>query len=85
MRRVIWSVVLSGLPGLAMAQPGERYSGPDMMWGGWFHMFFGFLMMLLFLASWSDWWCWWCAGSPARSIRRSGMCPAPVRVALSTS
>ena len=20
-----------------------------MMWGGWFHMFFGFLMMLLFL------------------------------------
>ena len=49
MRRVIWSLVLSGLPGLAMAQPGERYWGPDMMWGGWFQMFFGFLMMLLFL------------------------------------
>jgi putative membrane protein len=32
-----------------MAQPGGRYWEPDMMWGGWFHMFFGFLMMLLFL------------------------------------
>jgi putative membrane protein len=42
--------VLLGLPGLAMAQPGEGYWGPHMMWGGWFHMFFGFLMMLLFLA-----------------------------------
>ena len=41
--------VLLSLPGVAMAQPGERYWGPDMMWGGWFHMFFGFLMMLLFL------------------------------------
>jgi putative membrane protein len=37
------------LPGLALAQPGEAYWGPHMMWGGWFHMFFGFLMMLLFL------------------------------------
>jgi uncharacterized membrane protein len=33
----------------ALAQPGERYWGPNIMWGGWFHMFFGFLMMLLFL------------------------------------
>ena len=41
---------LLGVPGLAMAQPGEAYWGPHMMWGGWFHMFFGFLMMLLFLA-----------------------------------
>ena len=41
---------LLGLPGLAMAQPGEGYWGPHMMWGGWLHMFFGFLMMLLFLA-----------------------------------
>jgi putative membrane protein len=32
----------------ALAQP-ERYWGPGMMWGGWLHMFFGFLMMLLFL------------------------------------
>ena len=32
----------------ALAQP-ERYYGPGMMWGGWFHMFFGFLMMILFL------------------------------------
>ena len=40
---------LLSLPGLALAQP-ERYYGPDMMLGGWFHMFFGFLMMLLFLA-----------------------------------
>ena len=30
------------------AQP-ERYYGPGMMWGGWFHMFFGFLIMILFL------------------------------------
>jgi putative membrane protein len=43
-----WGMV--GLPGLAMAQPAEGYWGPHMMWGGWFHMFFGFLMMLLFLA-----------------------------------
>ena len=41
---------LIGLPGLAMAQPAEGYWGPHMMWGGWFHMFFGFLMMVLFLA-----------------------------------
>jgi putative membrane protein len=41
--------VLLGLPGPAMAQPGEGYWGPQMMWGGWLHMFFGFLMMLLFL------------------------------------
>jgi putative membrane protein len=41
---------LLSLPGLAMAQPGEGYWGPHMMWGGWLHMFFGFLMMLLFLA-----------------------------------
>ena len=40
---------LLGLPGLAIAQPAEGYWGPHMMWGGWFHMFFGFLMMLLFL------------------------------------
>jgi putative membrane protein len=33
----------------ALAQP-ERYYGPGMMWGGWFHMLFGFLMMILFLA-----------------------------------
>jgi putative membrane protein len=32
----------------ALAQP-ERYYGPGMMWGGWFHMFFGLLMMILFL------------------------------------
>jgi putative membrane protein len=43
-----WGVI--GLPGLALAQPAEGYWGPHMMWGGWFHMFFGFLMMLLFLA-----------------------------------
>ena len=52
MRKALWTWLLSGLlglPGVAMAQPGERYWGPDMMWGGWFHMFFGFLMMLLFL------------------------------------
>lgn len=51
-RNALVTALLSGLlgmPGLAMAQPGERYWGPDMMWGGWFHMFFGFLMMLLFL------------------------------------
>jgi putative membrane protein len=41
--------VLIGLSGRALAQPGEAYWGPHMMWGGWFHMFFGFLMMLLFL------------------------------------
>ena len=35
--------------GSAWAQRGEAYWGPQMMWGGWFHMFFGFLMMLLFL------------------------------------
>jgi putative membrane protein len=34
--------------GPVLAQP-ERYYGPHMMWGGWFHMFFGFLMMILFL------------------------------------
>jgi putative membrane protein len=33
-------------PALAQA---ERYWGPGMMWGGWFHMFFGFLMMILFV------------------------------------
>ena len=42
-------IVLIGLSGRALAQPGEAYWGPQMMWGGWFHMFFGFLMMLLFL------------------------------------
>jgi putative membrane protein len=41
--------VLIGWAGRALAQPGEAYWGPHMMWGGWFHMFFGFLMMLLFL------------------------------------
>ena len=41
---------LLGLPGIAMAQPGEVYWGPHIMPGGWLHMFFGFLMMLLFLA-----------------------------------
>jgi len=35
--------------GPAWAQRGEAYWGPHMMWGGWLHMFFGFLMMLLFL------------------------------------
>lgn len=35
--------------GAAWAQRGDAYWGPQMMWGGWFHMFFGFLMMLLFL------------------------------------
>jgi putative membrane protein len=51
-RKALLTVLLAGslsLPGLAMAQPGERYWGPEMMWGGWFHMFFGFLMMILFL------------------------------------
>ena len=39
------------LPSMAIAQPGDRYWGPGMMWdGGLFHMFFGFLMMILFLA-----------------------------------
>jgi putative membrane protein len=32
----------------ALAQP-ERYYGPGMMGGGWFHMLFGFLMMILLL------------------------------------
>jgi putative membrane protein len=53
MRKVLQTALLSvllGLPGLAMAQRGEGYWGPQMMWGGWLHMFFGFLMMLLFLA-----------------------------------
>ena len=52
MRKALRTALLSallGLPGLAVAQPGEGYWGPHMMWGGWFHMFFGFLMMLLFL------------------------------------
>jgi putative membrane protein len=40
------SVLLQASPALAQA---ERYYGPGMMWGGWFHMFFGFLMMILFL------------------------------------
>jgi putative membrane protein len=40
---------LLGLPTLAMAQAGDAYWGPHMMWGGWLPMFFGFLMMLLFL------------------------------------
>lgn len=37
----------------ALAQSGDRYGGPGMMWdgGGIFHMFFGFLMMLLFIAA----------------------------------
>jgi putative membrane protein len=51
-RNALLTALLSsslGLPGLAFAQPGEGYWGPHMMWGGWFHMFFGFLMMLLFL------------------------------------
>jgi putative membrane protein len=39
------------MPFIVMAQPGDRYRGPGMMWdGGLFHMFFGFLMMILFLA-----------------------------------
>ena len=49
LRTALLSALLS-LPRLAMAQPGEGYWGPHMMWGGWLHMFFGFLMMLLFLA-----------------------------------
>jgi putative membrane protein len=52
-RKALLAALLSGLlglSGLVMAQPGEGYWGPHMMWGGWFHMFFGFLMMLLFLA-----------------------------------
>jgi putative membrane protein len=53
MMRKTWLTALQAgllsLPGLALAQPGEGYWGPHMMWGGWFHMFFGFLMMLLFL------------------------------------
>ena len=55
MMRKAWGTALQAgllsLPGLAMAQPGEGYWGPHMMWGGWFHMFFGFLMMLLFLGT----------------------------------
>lgn len=52
-RNTLALMLVSGLlvlPGLALAQPGETYWGPHMMWGGWFHMFFGFLMMILFLA-----------------------------------
>ena len=46
------ALALSSVPGDALAQPGDRYYGPGMMWdGGIFHMFFGFLMMLLFLAA----------------------------------
>jgi hypothetical protein len=41
LRTALLSALLS-LPGLAMAQPGEGYWGPHMMWGGWLHMFFGF-------------------------------------------
>ena len=51
-RKALLTALLSSslcLPELAMAQPAEGYWGPHMMWGGWFHMFFGFLMMLLFL------------------------------------
>ena len=51
-RKALLTALLCGLlslPGLAMAQRGDGYWGPHMMWGGWFHMFFGFLMMLLFL------------------------------------
>ena len=43
---LVWSLI--SLPGLALAQRGDGW-GPQMMWGGWFHMFFGFVMMLLFL------------------------------------
>jgi putative membrane protein len=50
MRKTLPTALLSALPGPVMAQPGEGYWGPHMMWGGWLHMFFGFLMMLLFLA-----------------------------------
>jgi putative membrane protein len=49
LRTALLSVLL-GLPGMAMAERGEGYWGPHMMWGGWLQMFFGFLMMLLFLA-----------------------------------
>jgi AhpD family alkylhydroperoxidase len=40
------------LPSFALAQPGDRYWGPGMMWdgGGMVHMFFGFVMMILLLA-----------------------------------
>ena len=51
-RKALLTTLLSSsltLTVLAMAQPAEGYWGPHMMWGGWFHMFFGFLMMLLFL------------------------------------
>jgi putative membrane protein len=51
-RKTLLTAFLFGplsLSGHALAQPGEAYWGPHMMWGGWFHMFFGFLMMLLFL------------------------------------
>jgi putative membrane protein len=51
-RKALPTALLSGLlslPGPVMAQPGEGYWGPHMMWGGWLHMFFGFLMMILFL------------------------------------
>lgn len=49
-----FGTIVGGAAALAMlappvlAQP-EGYYGPGMMWGGWFHMFFGFLMMILFL------------------------------------
>ena len=38
-------VLIQAAPALAGS---ERY-GPGMMWGGWFHMFFGFLLMILLL------------------------------------
>jgi putative membrane protein len=54
LRHVSGAALLGGLalPSLALAQPGDRYWGPGMMWdgGGMFHMFFGFVMMILFLA-----------------------------------
>ena len=54
LRHLTVALVLGGLalPSLALAQRGERYGGPGMMWdgGGMFHMFFGVLMMILFLA-----------------------------------
>jgi AhpD family alkylhydroperoxidase len=68
----------------ALAQP-QRYWGPEMLWGGWFHMFFGFLMLILFLGSSSSWWCWGCAGSAAPSIRRSALCRVRASAPRSTS
>jgi len=49
----IAALLATTVPSAALAQPGERYWGPGMMWdgGGIFHMFFGFLMMLLFIAA----------------------------------